>query len=121
MNALNKDRSRWYGIRIGDVVTYDVLPRSKEYTVVELSGLDNNKITIEEGSTRFEAVPEHCTIVKKVLDYTDTELTDEERKEGWKIERCHGNTHKRGCGKSFKSLSWFEPSGCPHCNATFVD
>lgn len=49
------------------------------------------------------------------------ELTEEEKKAGWTIDTCAGNTYKRGCGKSYKALNWHTPSGCPHCHASFVD
>lgn len=57
----------------------------------------------------------------EVVDYKNIDLTENDKKEGWRIEKCHGNTHKIGCGKQFRSKSWYEPSGCPHCSATFVD
>lgn len=55
------------------------------------------------------------------IDYKDTNLTEEEKAEGWHIERCAGNGYKRGCGKAYRCLNWHTPSGCPHCHATFVD
>lgn len=58
---------------------------------------------------------------KKEIDYKDITLTEEEKKEGWSIARCHGNGFSRGCGKQYKTLNWYTPSGCPHCHATFVD
>ncbi len=54
------------------------------------------------------------------VDYKDTNLTESEKEEGYFIERCTGNTHRRGCGKSFKALSWHTPSGCPHCPCSRV-
>lgn len=55
------------------------------------------------------------------IDYKNVNLTDEERKEGWRIAYCSGNTHKRGCGKGYRTINWHTPSGCPHCSASFVD
>lgn len=59
--------------------------------------------------------------VTKRIDYKNLDLTTEEKAEGWRITQCRGNTYKRGCGKKYRTLNWFTPSGCPHCNATFVD
>lgn len=58
---------------------------------------------------------------KQEIDYKDINLTEKDKKKGWAISHCAGNTHKRGCGKPYRMLSWFNPSGCPHCHATFVD
>ena len=49
------------------------------------------------------------------------ELTEQEKKEGWHIAHCRGNGYKEGCRKPYKKLCWHTPSGCPNCNATFVD
>lgn len=59
--------------------------------------------------------------MEQKIDYKNTELTEEEKAEGWKIERCAGNGYKPACRKEYRSLNWFTPSGCPHCHATFVD
>ena len=48
-------------------------------------------------------------------------LTEQEKKEGYKIKYCHGNGFVRGCLKPYKEKNWYTPSGCPNCNATFVD
>lgn len=48
-------------------------------------------------------------------------MTLEEKASGWKVAYCAGNGYKRGCRRPYKTLNWFTPSGCPHCNATFVD
>lgn len=55
---------------------------------------------------------------KRDLDLT---LTEDEKKMGWHIGQCEGNGYRRACHGKFKRLNWHTPSGCPHCNATFVD
>lgn len=55
------------------------------------------------------------------MDYKNIELTEEEKKEGWSISHCRGNGFVRGCGKPYRTLNWYTPSGCPNCPATFVD
>lgn len=52
---------------------------------------------------------------------SELELTEDEKHEGWHIAHCGGNAHVPGCGKPYKRLNWHTPSGCRHCNATFVD
>jgi len=48
-------------------------------------------------------------------------LTEEEKTQGYKIALCRGNTYKKGCGKPYKKLNWYTPSGCTACHATFVE
>lgn len=51
----------------------------------------------------------------------DLVLTEQEKKDGWYISYCKGNGYKKGCKLPYKKKSWHTPSGCPNCNATFVD
>jgi len=51
----------------------------------------------------------------------EIKLTEQEIKDGWFIDYCSGNGWKQGCRKPYKKLNWHTPSGCPNCNATFVD
>ena len=62
---------------------------------------------------------------KNEVVLTDAEknvgMTVEEKLDGWKVAYCAGNGYVRACGRAYKMLNWFTPSGCPHCHATFVD
>lgn len=48
-------------------------------------------------------------------------LTEEEKEQGWLIERCSGNAYADACRKPYKKLNWYTPSSCPHCRVTFID
>lgn len=60
-------------------------------------------------------------IMQKEIDFKNLNLSKKEKKLGWHIERCIGNTHKRGCGKNFRTLNFFTPSCCPYCRASRID
>ena len=69
----NKERRRYYGVRVGDTVTYDVpgIPVSDEtYTVVGYGFMDNNCVYLKSNKdgSDLRAVAEYCRIVKKVDD-----------------------------------------------------
>ena len=76
----NKERRRYYGIRVGDIVTY-VIPGTREilgdkyvsdetYEVIDYGFMDNNRVylkSIKDGHEE-KAVAEYCQIVTKVED-----------------------------------------------------
>jgi len=66
----NKNRTRHYGLRIGDIVKSD--GQLKQFTgtgkVVEFDGFDNNSACIQVGDKRITCVAEWLTIVTKVED-----------------------------------------------------
>lgn len=64
----NENRNRYYGIRVGDLVKCKyTFNQDTIYKVVHLSALDNNRVYLQEdGKEPFEAVAEHCEIVKMV-------------------------------------------------------
>lgn len=65
----NKDRSRWYGLRPGDIVEQTFAGVTIRGRVEVLHGTDNNGCTIVvKGRGRMKAVCEWCDIVKKVED-----------------------------------------------------
>ena len=99
-----------YGLELGDLVEC----RGIRGEVVEFDPMDNNRAILKlEDGTMYEAVAEWCAKIPV--------LTEEETAAGWKIERCPGNGYRPSCGRLIKRLDWCTPSGCPHCNATFVD
>ena len=62
----NKDRSRRYGIRVGDIVTY--CKGTDTHEIIDLGCGDNNAVyTMHEGEPR-KLVAEWCKIVTKVED-----------------------------------------------------
>lgn len=68
----NQDRSRWSGIRVGDLVEESAFGKTTQGRVVALHPLDNNAVyACKEGepeSRRFKLVAEWCEVVKKVQD-----------------------------------------------------
>jgi len=71
----NVKRDRYYGLRIGDIVRYNIPPYKtdeREYKVVRYGFMDNNRVYLQgpEGDV-FSAVAEWCEIVKKVEDIKD--------------------------------------------------
>lgn len=67
-NPQNLDRSRWYGIRPGDVVTMSFGGWTGTGEVKRLHGGDNNGCTLRVKGREMKGVCEWCTIVKKVED-----------------------------------------------------
>jgi hypothetical protein len=67
----NEDRTRYYGLRVGDIVgTYSVTGGKRPKAVVIGYGfLDNNRVTVrmEDGTERDE-VAEWCELITKVED-----------------------------------------------------
>jgi len=72
MEFLNESRTRYYGLRVGDIVqikhTGGEIPI--ECTVVELTPMDNNSVALKDNRDNrlFEWVAEWCTIITKVED-----------------------------------------------------
>lgn len=68
---LNKDRTRWYGLRVGDIVTLRG-PGGYVRTdlrVVFLHPTDNNGCTVKpRRGPEFKAVCEWCEVTMKVKD-----------------------------------------------------
>lgn len=65
----NKDRTRWYGLRPGDLVRMTAFGVTVEGRVEVLHATDNNGCTIvAKGRGRMKAVCEWCEIIKKVED-----------------------------------------------------
>jgi hypothetical protein len=68
----NTKRNRCYGVRLGDIVSYDVpgFPKEdKTYIVVHYGFMDNNRVYLQDGEGNIKkAVAEWCRIVKKVED-----------------------------------------------------
>ncbi len=66
----NRDRSRWYGVRPGDIVTLSVFGETtKGLRVIRLHETDNNGCTVRDGRGReFKAVCEWLTVTKQVKD-----------------------------------------------------
>lgn len=68
----NEDRSRWYGIRPGDLVEERAFGQVRSGEVMYLHGTDNNGCTIRiktrRGSQDVKAVCEWLTIIEKVED-----------------------------------------------------
>jgi hypothetical protein len=66
----NKNRTRHYGLRIGDLVKSD--GQLKQFTdtgeVVDFDGFDNNSVCIQVNGKRIPCVAEWLTIVTKVED-----------------------------------------------------
>jgi hypothetical protein len=63
----NRDRSRWYGIRPGDMVSYNVQGAVETgYTVMRLHELDNNGCTIKKGTREFKIACEWLKIERAV-------------------------------------------------------
>lgn len=66
----NKERNRYYGLRVGDIVSVPMFAgkRSKA-EVIELHAFDNNgvQVRMEDGTERKE-VAEWCDIVVRVED-----------------------------------------------------
>lgn len=67
----NEDRSRWYGIRPGDIVTLKGPGgyAEKDLRVIALHPLDQNGCTVKKRGREFKAVCEWLEITKKVETY----------------------------------------------------
>lgn len=64
----NKNRTRYYGLRIGDIVSskFELFDNAE---VIEYGGFDNNRVFIKsEDETIRSVVAEWCTIINKVED-----------------------------------------------------
>lgn len=65
----NEDRSRWYGLRPGDIVEMKFGQQVWKAKVVRLHGMDNNGCTLRlSNGKEMKGVCEWCTVVKKVED-----------------------------------------------------
>ena len=61
---MNEDRRRWYGLRVGDTVTF----MGQEATVTHLYSLDNNGCRLQDSATgrEHDAVCEWCQVKREV-------------------------------------------------------
>lgn len=61
----NKNRTRYYGVRVGDICTLTGFGRMPDRTVevIYLVGMDNNRVGVREGTEEFETCPEWLTVV----------------------------------------------------------
>lgn len=68
----NKDRRRYYGVRVGDRVVYGIpgFPDTdSEYEVIRYGFLDNNRVILRDSDgNEMKAVAEYCRIISKVED-----------------------------------------------------
>jgi hypothetical protein len=64
----NIDRNRYYGLRIGDIISVEFPSMNSLAEVVDYGG-DNNRVYIKlEDGTITDWVAEYCTIITKVED-----------------------------------------------------
>ena len=64
-----QDRNRYYGLKVGDIVTVSGLEGQHE--VVRYGVSDNNRVIVKSvkvDSVEYRAVAEHCTVITKVDD-----------------------------------------------------
>jgi hypothetical protein len=61
----NKDRNRYYGLRVGDIISSDIY-NIKDAKVIKLDGFDNNRVTVVCNEVEREVVAEWCKIITKV-------------------------------------------------------
>ena len=64
----NKNRSRYYGLRVGDIVQRDMYGNDeKKYKVIQYGFGDNNRIYLKAPTGEIiKEVAEWCTIISKV-------------------------------------------------------
>lgn len=72
----NKERNRYYGLRVGDIVEERAFGSVRRGEVIMLGPLDNNAclVNVEKSPVYAEAqkcVCEWCTIITKVEDRVD--------------------------------------------------
>ena len=97
MTFTNERRNRYYGLRIGDIVEFEILGHNKlRAEVIEYVYMDNNRVILRllSGKQTGEItdwVAEWCTIIEKV----------EDRFPDWIF--CLGNKVCKKSGKPFKS------------------
>ena len=68
---LNENRERYYGLRVGDLVTSSWVKNNEEICeVLELSSWDNNRcyLKVEGFETPLRVTAESCKIVQKIED-----------------------------------------------------
>lgn len=65
MKFTNEDRTRYYGLRVGDIVLCN---SANPCEVVELTPCDNNSVELIDTITSeiFTYTAEHCTIISAV-------------------------------------------------------
>lgn len=64
----NKERRRYYGLRVGDIISCDFLD-IKQAEVVEYGFMDNNAVYVKEANKKVrQVVAEWCHIITKVED-----------------------------------------------------
>ena len=72
MDEENVSRTRYYGLRVGDLVSYDIPGTAKTgetYEVISYGFMDNNRVILrDDKGEEIEAVAEWCQIITKVED-----------------------------------------------------
>jgi hypothetical protein len=67
----NKERRRYYGLRVGDTVEllFSHKPKNPRAEVIEYGFMDNNRVIVRlEDGVETDWVAEWCTIIEKVED-----------------------------------------------------
>jgi hypothetical protein len=67
----NEERTRRYGLRVGDLVSRSIIDNhSVSLEVISINGFDNNRVVVRELQTNhiYDEVAEYCTLVTKVED-----------------------------------------------------
>ena len=75
----NKDRNRYYGLRVGDTVKQKYLVGGNIIAdVIELCQGDNNRVVLRlADGAEIRQVAEWCEIIEKVEDKQQKELADQ--------------------------------------------
>lgn len=69
MDEVNKNRTRWYGIRKGDIVSVTFNGKQFVGEVIHLYAMDNNRVRIKHiDGHESDWPPEWCNIITKVED-----------------------------------------------------
>ena len=62
----NEDRSRYYGIRVGDIVENKYAIEKQKFEVVEYGFMNNNSVIVRDSSgVDRRMIAEHLTVIKK--------------------------------------------------------
>jgi len=65
----NENRSRYYGLRVGDIVEQKAFGTSSKGEVIGYGFLDNNRVYVRlESGEETDFIAEWCEIIKKVED-----------------------------------------------------
>lgn len=66
----NEKRTRYYGLRVGDIIQHSAFGIEFQGEIIELGGSDNNCVYVkrEDNGESVKAVAEWCKIITKVED-----------------------------------------------------